>query len=94
MPVLKIESSFVHNELHCPSGKSRIEYCDSDVPGLYILVFAQSQGQGTFYLRYKNTAGKTAHEKIGRTTVISLSDARKQAKKLKAEIALGASPQS
>ena len=43
-------------------------------------------GQGTYYLRYKDSTGKTCHQKIGRTTDTTLVDARKKAKILKAEI--------
>ena len=46
------------------------------------------------YLRYKDANGKTCHRKIGRTTEMELDDARRQARKLKAEITLGADPQA
>jgi integrase len=78
--------------LHCPPGKHRIELCDADCPGLYIEVRASSPSQGTYYLRYKDTVGKTCHKRIGNTTDVILADARKQAKTLKAEIALGSCP--
>jgi site-specific recombinase XerD len=48
-----------------------------------------SPGQGTFYLRYKNGNKKTAYQKIGRTADVTLAEARRQARTLKAEIALG-----
>ena len=94
MPVTKLTQQFVANDLKCPQGKARIEYCDADLAGLYIEVRATSQGQGTYYLRYKNTVGKTSHQKLGRTQSVTLAEARKQAKTLKAEIALGADPRS
>ncbi len=53
-----------------------------------------SPGIGTYYLRYKNEAGKTKHKKIGRTTDISLKDARDRAKLLKLEISQGKDPQA
>lgn len=92
MPVVKITESFIANELKCPDGKGRIEYCDTDLPGLYIEVRSTSPGQGTYYLRYKNDLNKTAHQKIGRTTDLTLGEARKRAKLQKAEIALGSDP--
>ena len=92
MPVVKLTETFVTNALLCPDGKSRIEYCDSDIPGLYIEVRATSPGQGTYYLRYKNESNTTAHQKIGRTSEITLGEARKKAKTQKAEIALGSDP--
>ena len=92
MPVVKITESFITSDLKCPDGKARIEYCDTDLPGLYIEVRSTSPGQGTYYLRYKNDLNKTAHQKIGRTTDLTLGEARKRAKLHKAEIALGSDP--
>ena len=92
MPVVKLTESFIRNNLLCPSHKSRFELCCQDLPGLYLEVRATSPGQGTYYLRYKDNSGKTCHQKIGRTTDITLVEARRQAKTLKAEIALGADP--
>lgn len=92
MPIIKLTQTFINKELNCPDGKSRIEYCDADLPGLYIEVRATSPGQGTYYLRYKEASGKTCHQKLGRTTDSNLADARKKAKTLKAEIELGADP--
>lgn len=92
MPVLKLNAAMFPQILQCPQGKSRIELCDADCPGLYIEVRGTSQGQGTYYLRYKNSSSKTCHQRLGTATDVSLADARKQAKQLKAEIALGADP--
>ncbi len=94
MPIIKLTQSFINNDLRCPEGKSRIEFCDMDQPGLYVEVRSTSQGSGTFYWRYKDSTGKTCHQKIARTSDISLADARKQAKTLKAEISLGADPRA
>jgi integrase len=92
MPILSLTTTFISNDLKCPDGKPRIEFCDKELPGLYIEVRATSPGQGTYYLRYKDTTGKTCHQKIGRTADVTLSDARKRARDLKAEIHLGADP--
>ena len=64
--IVKLTSDFIENSLQCPEGKRRIEYVDKGGTGLYVEVRATSPGQGTFYLRYKNTNGKTCHQKIGR----------------------------
>jgi len=92
LPVLKLTPQIVSSELRCPAGKTRIEFCDTDVPGLYVLVSAATPGQGTYFLRYKDANSKTCHEKIARTTEIALGDARSRARKLRASIALGADP--
>lgn len=92
MPVVRLDQNFIINSLLCPAGKDQVEFCCSEQKGLYILVSAKSPGRGTYYLRYKDSNGKTCHQKIGRTSDITLADARRQAKTIKAEIALGADP--
>lgn len=89
--IIKLTEAYVANSLQCPPGKKRAEVCD-DGTGMYIELRSVSPGQGTYYLRYKDSKGKTCHQRIGKTTEISLTDARKQAKTLKAEIELGADP--
>lgn len=91
MPIVKLTEAFISNGLTCPD-KPRIEFCDADLPGLYIEVRNGHPGHGTYYLRYKDATGKTCHQKLGRSTELTLADARKKAKTLKAEIALGADP--
>ncbi|NMM15466.1 MAG: tyrosine-type recombinase/integrase [Rhodoferax sp.] len=92
MPVLKLTAAMFPQVLQCLDEKARTELCDADCPGLYIEVRATNPGQGTFYFRYKDANGKTCHQRIGTTNEVTLADARKQAKQLKAEIALGADP--
>ena len=94
MPIVKLNQQSISNHLQCPANKNRIEYCDEELPGLYVEVRFTSPGQGTYYLRYKDNTGKNCHQKIGRTTDINLTEARKQARTLKAEIALGADPRA
>jgi integrase len=91
--VEKLDQAFVDSQLICPPGKKRIELVDPLRTGLYIEVRATSQGQGTFYLRYKDKSGKTCHQKVARTTEITLAAARSQVKTIKAGIvATGADP--
>lgn len=94
MPVVRLTNSFITRELTCPDGVARIEYCDADRTGLHVEVRATSPGQGTYYLRYKNALNKTAHQKLGRITEISLAEARKCAKLQKAAIVQGADPRA
>ena len=44
----------------------------------------------TYYVRYRDPAGTTRLVRLGRTSQISLADARREARKKKAEITLGA----
>src|SRR6476659_9285659 len=90
--LIKLNEYVLRHDLQCPAEKSRVELCDSELPGLYVEVRATRQGQGTYYLRYKDRDGKTCHQKIGRTSEIDLAEARQRAKKLKAEIQLGSDP--
>ncbi len=92
MPIVKIDSDLIQNKLICPEGKKRIEYCDVDLPGFILEVRSTSPGQGTYYVRYKDSSSTTRYVKIGRTTEISLNAAIKKAKAVKAEIAQGADP--
>lgn len=92
MPIVKLSQQLIQN-LQCPPDKSRVEYCDAEFPGLYLLLRAAGS-VATFYLRYKNRDGKTCHRKLGRTCDIDLVAARKLARTVRASIALGADPQA
>lgn len=91
MPVITLTQSIVNNQLVALAGKQRVEYCDATLPGLYVLVSAGSS-TSSYLLRFKDGNKKTCHIKIGRTSEISLADARARTLKLKAEIAAGNIP--
>jgi integrase len=93
MPVRNL-SEVGPQQLVCPPHLRRIEVVDVGGLGLYCEVRASSPGVGTYYLRYKDANGKTCHQKIGSTAVITVADARKEAKRLKAGITLGADPRA
>lgn len=82
--ITKLTESLIAT-LQCPDDKRRMEVCDSDLPGLYVLIRAGSAVK-TYFVRYKNTAGKTAHMKLGRTTEMTLAKARKATKAFKASL--------
>lgn len=94
MAIVKLTQPYVDNQLVCPAGVQRSEFVSDERSGLYVEVRSSSNGQGTYYLRYKDTSGKSCHQKIGRTVDISLADARRKVKELKAEIELGADPRA
>lgn len=94
MPIVKLSEALVHT-LTCPPGKTRVEFCDSEMPGLYVDVRASNSGGGSYYLRYRNKAGNTAHQRLGRVCDLDLAEARKLAKTLKADIIVnGADPRA
>ncbi len=91
MATIKLTQGIIAS-LECPAGKRSIEYCDTDVRGLYLEVRKAGGGLGTWYFRYKGKSNKTAHERIGSASDITLFEARQKAKQLKAEVSLGADP--
>jgi site-specific recombinase XerD len=87
MAVIKnLDQQYVDTQLVCPPGKSQDEVVDPERTGLYIEVRASAPNQGTFYLRCKDTNGKTVRRRIGRTTEVKLEDARASAVRFKAEL--------
>src|SRR5688572_17950660 len=91
MPVVQLTQSFVNNLSVLP-GKDRTEYCCNDTRGLYVEARKTSPNEGTFYVRYKNPAGKTKHLRLGRTNELSLTEARRLARDKQTEIRHGADP--
>lgn len=81
-----LDQSYIDTQLICPPGEAKSELVDPQRTGLYIEVRAKSPGEGTYYLRHKDAAGKTCHVKIGRTRQLTLQEARKSALTLKASL--------
>lgn len=79
MAVIRLTQSML-SSLKCPQDKRRVEFCDTEAPGLYLLV-SDSQSR-TFYWRTK-VNGKTTHIKLGNPDSLSLEDARDQVRQLK-----------
>jgi integrase len=92
MAKVKLTQTYVDNLPPVPEGKIKIEWCDTALPGLLLEQRATNSEWASFRLRYKDAAGKTSYISIGRSCDISLQEAREKAKKLKAEIQLGADP--
>ena len=88
MAVIKLTQEVV-NKLKLEEGKKSSEAVDDQRTGLYVKLTATS---AVYYLRYKNAQGTTAHQKIGRTDGMSLSDARNRVNKLKLDISVGNDP--
>ena len=94
MAKVKLTQNHIDNPPPVPLSKSKVEHCDSSLPGLLFEQRAVNQEWGTFRLRYKNTSGKTSYAPIGRSCDITLAAARQKAKQLKAEIQLGSDPRA
>lgn len=89
MPSRRLDTHFINNGLICPENLHKIEYTDENRTGLYIEVRSTSPGQGTYWYRFKGDNGRTARIKLGRTTDISLKDAKTQVQTLRARRQLG-----
>jgi site-specific recombinase XerD len=59
---------------------------DDQRTGMYVKLTPTSS---VYYLRYRNAQDKTAHQKIGPTNAMSLSDARQKSLTLRSELASG-----
>jgi len=76
-------------------GQRRIEYVDKGRPRTYWKSGHQVAGVGTYYLRYKNAHGKTVatqEDRLDRGSDGAVS--RREAKRIKAEVTLGADPRA
>lgn len=93
MAMKTLDQTLIDHGMEPEPGRKRTEYCDIAVPGLYLEVRAGSNIY-TYYLRYKDANGKTCHLKLGRTTDITLAQARQMASELKAQIADGYDPKT
>ncbi|MFA7282613.1 MAG: tyrosine-type recombinase/integrase [Sterolibacterium sp.] len=92
MSTVKLTQSFINEKLVTPEGKSRVEYICDQLQNFFVEVRSTSPGVGTYYVRYRDPSNTTRYIKIGRTSQVSLADARAKAKVLISEIALGADP--
>jgi integrase len=90
MPSKVLNEQFIKTGLFCPENRHHIEYTSADRSGLYVEVRSTSQGQGTYWFRFKDKdTGKTARVRIGRTTDVGIKDAKERVKILRAKRALG-----
>lgn len=78
MAIVKLTQQFIDNQLVCPAGESKIEFCDNTVRGLLIRVTASGKAVPVYLLRYKRN-GKTAYDNLGNIKELSLAQARKLA---------------
>jgi integrase len=89
MPKINLTQSLV-GKLSCPTGKRRIEYCDTQIPGLFLEV--RDTGGKTFYLRYRGPESTTKYVKLGIHVDLDVGAARKKAAVLRGAILNGIFP--
>jgi len=80
----------VVDALICPDNKKKIDYFDTEVTGF--LLETRVSGGKTYYVRYRTTRGTVRQAKIGNAKILRLIDARRQAQKYLAQVALGTDP--
>lgn len=80
----------VVDSMLCPTGKRRIDYFDTRLPGL--LIKASDSGRRSYYIRYVDTHGRTKEKRFADAGIMSLADARNKAKELLARLSLGDDP--
>lgn len=86
MPVVDFTPAFMATGLVCPPDKARIEYSTSIEPGLFAECRASSKAVPTWYVRMKHpTKGTNIYTRLGTVKEVSLTQAIKMARKLKAE---------
>jgi integrase len=91
MPKAKLTRSFVATA-GCPSGRAKVDFFDTNQRGLMLEV--RASGGKTFYQRYTDTHGRERQFKIGPADVITLDQARRQARTILAHAVLGDDPQA
>lgn len=89
MPVISL-SSKICKSLACPAGQTKADFHDAGCKGLMLEV--RASGGRTWYLRYSDARGKQHQMRIADAQDLSLELARKRAKELRTEIALGKDP--
>lgn len=88
MPVINFTPAFMATGLVVPPGRPRIEYSVADEPGLFVECRSSAKAVPCWYVRVKKASGTNAYIRLGTIKEISLTQARKQARQIKAEHAL------
>ena len=90
MPVVRLSPTFVR-KVQCPSELKKIDYFDTMMRGFMLEV--RASGGKTYYQRYTDERGRERQYKIGPADVLTLRQAKRKAKQIKAQAILGGDPQ-
>jgi Arm DNA-binding domain len=90
MPIIRLSPGFVRR-VSCPSEVKKIDYFDTTMRGFMLEV--RASGGKTYYQRYTDERGREHQFKIGPADALTLQQARRKAKQIKAEAILGGNPQ-
>jgi Arm DNA-binding domain len=89
MPKVKLGSTFCLTA-QCEPGKKKTDYWDTMTTGF--VLECRASGGKTYALRYIDEGGCQRQHKIGRHEDISFDQARKVAKRLRADVVMGGNP--
>jgi integrase len=89
MPKAHLDATFA-KLAYCEEGKTKTDYWDDVVQG-FVLEVRQSGGK-TYYLRYFDRHHRQRALRIARFDDLTFDQAKKRARKLRAEVALGGDP--
>lgn len=87
MPKQKLTQQFVDR---CKPKKSKVDYFDTDTPGLLLRVMPS--GRRTFSCRYRDRRGKQMERKLAGAHVLKLHQARQRVMAIQAQLASGEDP--
>jgi hypothetical protein len=90
MPRIKLSPAFVGSAI-CPGEQKKVDYFDCGQRGFMLEV--RRSGGKTFYQRYTDGRGRERQFKIGPADVLSLTAARRKARRVVAEALVGTDPQ-
>ena len=86
MPVIQDLQALINSGgLVCPPGKNKTELSDAATGGLFLEIRNSATAVPTWYLRLKNAQGTNTYRKLGTVKDVSLHQARKISRQIKAE---------
>jgi integrase len=89
MPSVALSANLVRTAT-CPPNKGKLDLFDTNCKGLMLEV--RTSGGRTWYLRHTDARGRQRQHRIADARDLSLDSARKQANRLRGQIALGHDP--
>ncbi len=90
MSKVSLTRSFI-DRAACIAGRAKVDFFDIDQRGFLLEV--RASGGKTFYQRYTDARGRERQFKIGPADALSLDQARRKARMIRAQALLGADPQ-
>lgn len=82
--IVTLTPAFIANQLTVPPGKTKEEFCDTQVRGLLIQANASGKMLPTWFWRFKR-GGTTSYQRLGTVKELTLAQARKLATERKVE---------